>query len=248
MVMTRSVPDGFKKLGHVARRNRISGLRLPILAAIAEIRHDGRNLVCASIFQRADEEEQPAELVVRADAALAIKTMDHGDVAVTDGNARPCLVLAVFEVALFHLRQGDAECLSDVQAEISKLTEGEDDVLSLPTPVLPHGLPPVRFGDGSHGDASENGINREPVFGKWGGKDLDDCRVMSGLSEGEFGDNGFAGPANRFEKLAGAERQRGGECSSASGDSWVSICLETGRGPSFRTRVRSLASGRQPER
>ena len=40
----------------------------------------------------------------------------------------------------------------------------------------------------------------EPVIGKRGGKDLDQCGITSGFGEDEFGENGFAGPANRFEK------------------------------------------------
>ena len=57
----------------------------------------------------------------------------------------------------------------------------------------------------------------------------------AGVSEGEFGDNGFAGPAHR-SKAAGAERQRG--AGPPESRSWVAR-PSRGQGRLFRTPVRN---------
>ena len=91
--------------------------------------------------------------------ALAVKALDHGDFAASDGDERPCLVLAVFEAAFLQLRQGDAESLRDLQAEIPSGAEGENDLSGPRTPGLSNGLPVPRFGNGPDRDAPEDGID-----------------------------------------------------------------------------------------
>ena len=51
---------------HVFCRDRVTRLRAPILAGVAKIRNHSGDPLGTRVLQRADEEEQATELVVRA--------------------------------------------------------------------------------------------------------------------------------------------------------------------------------------
>ena len=95
--------------GDVARGNRIARLRLPVLARVAEIRHDRRHGRGGCVAQRADEEQQAAQLVIDARVVIAVEGLQHEHIALPDVHERTRLVLAVLELPLLVSRQRPAE-------------------------------------------------------------------------------------------------------------------------------------------
>jgi hypothetical protein len=58
-------------------------------------------VVCAVLLQSADEEQQPAELVVDAGVRPGVKALDDVNILATDADERASFVLSVFELAFF---------------------------------------------------------------------------------------------------------------------------------------------------
>src|SRR5205814_1233884 len=71
------------------------------------------------IAQRAEEEQQSAELVVGARGSVGVERLDHIDVGSAHAFERPRLVLAILEHALLVRREGDAEATRHALADIA---------------------------------------------------------------------------------------------------------------------------------
>ena len=76
-VTMASVPTAFEQAGNVSGRHRIVGLGAAVLARIAQIGHDGRDPRRAGILERADEEQEPAQLVIGAHGRPAVQALDR---------------------------------------------------------------------------------------------------------------------------------------------------------------------------
>ena len=61
--------DRFEQLRDVARRDRIARLALAVLACVGEIGNDGGDASRRGVLERAEEEQQPDELVVARSAS-----------------------------------------------------------------------------------------------------------------------------------------------------------------------------------
>jgi hypothetical protein len=121
-----SVPTLSNIAGDVSGGNRIVRLGAAILARIAQIGHDGRDPCRASVLDRADEEQEPAQLVIGAHGWPAVQALDHVNVAAHDRVQRPRLVLAVLELALLVQRQELAERIRDGLAKLGRCLEGKE--------------------------------------------------------------------------------------------------------------------------
>ena len=117
--------DRLEKRRDVTRRHRIVRLGAAILSRITEIGRDCGYPPGPGIFQRADEEQQPAELVVGALVRAAVKAVDHVDVGAGNGIEWSCLVLAVFEIPLFMRAERMRQQLADIAPEIVGSVQGE---------------------------------------------------------------------------------------------------------------------------
>ncbi|OFZ71178.1 MAG: hypothetical protein A2Z01_10205 [Betaproteobacteria bacterium RBG_16_58_11] len=112
-------------MGHVAAADRVAGLAAPVLARIGQVGRDGGDAAGSSILQRADEKQQPHQLVVGAVARLAVQGVDDIHVLATDAFQRPGLVLAVLELALFVAGEGQPQRPRHLVAELAAGVEGE---------------------------------------------------------------------------------------------------------------------------
>src|SRR5262249_54171504 len=116
----RIAADRLEQTGHVAGRDRIPRLGAPVLARVAEIGRDGRDARGAGIFERADEEQQPTELVVGAFGGAAVEALHNINIGVADVLQWAALVLAVFEIPLLVRGQRLSESLRDAFAEFRR--------------------------------------------------------------------------------------------------------------------------------
>src|SRR5262249_33671283 len=86
-----------EELGDAAGGHRILRLGAAVLAAIAEIGRDGGHPRRSGIAQGGDEEEQAAELVVRALAAAGMERVDDEGMVAMQRCKRAGLALAILE-------------------------------------------------------------------------------------------------------------------------------------------------------
>ncbi len=117
--------DRLEKGCDVPRRHGVVRLGAAVLSCIAEIGRNRGDPPGSGILQRADEKQQPAELVVGALPRTAVKAMDHIDVGAGHGIERPCLVLAVLEIALFMRAERMRQQFADIASEIVGSVQGE---------------------------------------------------------------------------------------------------------------------------
>ena len=86
---------------------------------------DGGQSLGAGIFQRSDEKQQSAELVVGALVRTSMKAMDHVDIGAANGIEWSRLVLAIFKIPLFMGAEGMRQQLADIASEIVGSVQGE---------------------------------------------------------------------------------------------------------------------------
>src|SRR6185437_1352813 len=118
--------------GGVARGYRIVGFRAAILTRIAKVGQHGCHALGVMVFQRTDEEEQSAELVVSRTAGVSVKRMDDVSIFAFDRDERAYLAFAIFEGSFFDRRQGKSKSPRDSpgiffrtgQSEQRKITQG----------------------------------------------------------------------------------------------------------------------------
>jgi len=91
--------DAFEQICEIARGHRIARLGAPVLARIAEIGRHRRYPRGARVFERADEEQEAAQLVGGALQGTAMQALDHIGIGPRDRVERARLVLAVLELA-----------------------------------------------------------------------------------------------------------------------------------------------------
>jgi hypothetical protein len=118
--------DCLEQACHVASRDGIARLGAPVLARIAEVRHDSRDPRGAGIFDRTDQEQQPAQLVVRALGGPTMKALHDIDVGSANIIQGPRLVFAVFEISLLVRRQWLSKGRRDTRAEILRCPQGKE--------------------------------------------------------------------------------------------------------------------------
>ena len=97
---------GLEQLRHVAQRHRVQRLGLAVLARIGQVGHDGGDARRTVLAQRGHEQQQPAQLVVRAVLRAAVQAAHHVGVVAARVHQRPQLVFAVLEAAVLVARQG----------------------------------------------------------------------------------------------------------------------------------------------
>jgi hypothetical protein len=97
-----------EKAGDVARRDRVSRFAFLVLARVAKVRDDSRDAFGGSVAQRAEEEQEPAELIVHALPVVAIQRLDNEDILAANIYQRSYLMLAVFELSLLVRAQRNA--------------------------------------------------------------------------------------------------------------------------------------------
>ncbi len=90
-------PHGVEEAAEVAGRDRAAGLALAVFALVAEEGHDGGDPPGGGVAERAQKEEQPAQLVIHAHARLGVERLDDENVSSPDVHLRPHLVLPVAE-------------------------------------------------------------------------------------------------------------------------------------------------------
>ncbi len=100
--------NSFKHRCNVPCRHRIARLALAVLPRIAEIRNHCGHARCRSIAQSAQKKQRPAQLVIDALSAVAIKRLNDKHILVANVHERPRLVLAILKVALFMLREANS--------------------------------------------------------------------------------------------------------------------------------------------
>ena len=122
-------PDRLEKRSDIARRYWIVRLGTAILSRITEVWRDGGYSPGASILQRSDEKQQPAELVVGALPRASVKAMDHVYVGAGNGIEWPRLVLAIFEIPFLMRAKRVCEQLTDISPELVGTVQGEQSKL-----------------------------------------------------------------------------------------------------------------------
>jgi hypothetical protein len=109
---------GLEEPCHIFGRDRVAGLRPPVLAGVAKVGDDCRYALGAGVFQRADEEQQAAELVVWALLGIPVQRVHHEHILSAHLDERTDLVLAVLERALLMRAEDQLEVLRDSLAII----------------------------------------------------------------------------------------------------------------------------------
>src|SRR6516225_1372050 len=107
---------GLEEPRNVFGRDRVTRLRPPVLAGVAKVRDDSRYPLGAGVFQRPDEEQQTAELVVWALFGIPIQRVNHEHVLPAHLDERTDLMLAVLEPALLMRAEDQLEVLHDALA------------------------------------------------------------------------------------------------------------------------------------
>ena len=102
--------DGVRAYGreqtrHVARDHWIVGLCAPVLACVAEIRHQRRHSRGTAVPERADEEQEPAQLVIGALLGSAVQALQYENVGAAHRHEGTRLVFAILEFPLLMRRQ-----------------------------------------------------------------------------------------------------------------------------------------------
>jgi hypothetical protein len=125
--------DGFEQLRDVSRGHWIMRFGAAIFAGVTQIgRHNG-HARGASIPERTDEKQEPAQLVIGAFARSSVQALQNIDVSVADDIKRPDLVLAVLEIPLLMCGERLAENTGNGLAELGGRRRSED-----PQPLLRH--------------------------------------------------------------------------------------------------------------
>jgi len=117
--------DRLEKCRDITCRHWIVRLGAAVLSRIAEIRRDRGHPPGPGVFQRADEKQQSAELVVGALVGVPVKAMDHVDVGPCNGVEWSRLMLAVFKIPLFMRAKGMRQQLADMASKIVGSVQGK---------------------------------------------------------------------------------------------------------------------------
>src|SRR6516162_1184635 len=110
---------GLKEPCNIFGRDRVARLRPPVLAGVAKVRNDCRYALGAGVFQRPDEEQQTAELVVWTLRGIAIQRVNHKHVLPAHLDEWTDLMLTVLESAFLVRAEHQLEMLRDALAIIS---------------------------------------------------------------------------------------------------------------------------------
>jgi hypothetical protein len=75
------VPTASNSAATIRHRHGVTGLRLPSLPGVAEVGYERIDSPWRGVVERADEEEQPTELVVGALGGVAVQRLNDVHVA-----------------------------------------------------------------------------------------------------------------------------------------------------------------------
>jgi hypothetical protein len=100
--------DCFKEARDIPYRHWILRFGAPVFTGVTQIwRHHGYAPGTA-IFECADKEQKPAQLIIRALLGLAVQAVQYENVGAADCLERPSFVLAVIEFAMLMRSQRSA--------------------------------------------------------------------------------------------------------------------------------------------
>ena len=111
---------GLEHACHIPRRDGIVRFGAAVLARIAEIGHDRGHAVGPGILEGADEEQEPAQLVIGAGLRAALQALDDIDVGAAHRVERARLMLAILELPLLVSREWHTQSVSDGPPQLGR--------------------------------------------------------------------------------------------------------------------------------